>query len=33
MGPTDVVAIHCSVDVEHQSDGVLLRGRVIQVEC
>ena len=29
MGPADVAAIHCSVDVEHQRDGVLLRGRVV----
>ena len=29
MGPADVAAIHCSVDVEHQTGGVSLRGRII----
>ena len=29
MGPADVAAIHCSVDVEHQNGGVSLRGRVV----
>ena len=29
MGPTDAPAIHCSIDVEHQSGGVSLRGRVV----
>ena len=29
MGPTDAPAIYCSIDVEHQSGGVSLRGRVV----
>ena len=29
MGPADVAAIHCSIDVEHQNSGVSLRGRVV----
>ena len=29
MGLSDAPAIHCSIDVEHQSGSVSLRGRVI----
>jgi hypothetical protein len=29
MGPMDVAAIHCSVDVEHQNGFVQLRGRIL----
>ena len=29
MGPTDAPAIHCSIEVDHQSGGVSLRGRVV----
>ena len=29
MGPTDVAAIHCSVEVEHQNGFVQLRGRIV----
>ncbi len=29
MGPTNVAAIHCNVDVVHQNGFVQLRGRVV----
>jgi hypothetical protein len=29
MGPTDVAAIHCTIDVEHRNGFVQLRGRVV----
>jgi len=29
MGPTDVAAIHCNIEVEHQNGFVQLRGRIV----
>ena len=29
MGPTDIAAIQCSVDVKHQNGFVQLRGRIV----